>query len=314
MPKAFVLSPKEFVVHASISHSPVPSFLPPGSFARYSTLDWDRAAYNDVNEEGRKRKIIRPINRTPESPIQVRHNFQIGTINSSAGNGPTLHAHDYPEIFIPVYASFRVGYGPRGDKSVQIGLYDTFSIPVNVMRLFEANEIAPRESQMLSIFDTDRSDARDGISITSEIAAIDKAQGLDQGYAINDASDDPSPELIEQVHVARFALLPVWPEQGMLVRHVISSANPRARLRTRHTIEVDFLEVPSGSCSDTYSSQCREVFVPIEGVTDLHWNGRAIDMERLDVLTVAPGVERSIQSKGEGRTLMLRIRDTTNLQ
>jgi len=39
-----------------------------------------------------------------------------------------------------------------------------------------------------------------------------------------------------------------------------------------------------------------------------------IDMERLDVMTVAPGVERSIQAKGEGRTLMLRIRDTTNLQ
>jgi mannose-6-phosphate isomerase-like protein (cupin superfamily) len=195
-----------------------------------------------------------------------------------------------------------------------LGLYDTFSIPINVMRLFEANEVAPRESQMLSIFDTDRMDARDGITITSEIAAMDKAQGLDQGYEINDASDDPSPEKIEKDHVARFALLPIWPEQGMFVRYVISSTNPRARLRTRHTIEVDFLEVPAGSQSDTYVSACREVFVPIEGRTDLRWNGQIVDMERLDVLTVAPGVERSIQARGDGRTLMLRIRDTTNLQ
>ena len=301
-------------MNARPPHSPVPSFLPAGSFARYSTLDWDRAAYNDVNEEGRKRKIIRPINRTPQSPIKVIHHFQIGTINSSAGNGPTLHAHDYPEIFIPVHSSFRVGYGPRGEKSAQLGLYDTFSIPVNVMRYFEATEVAPRESQMLSIFDTDRMDARDGITITSEIAAQDQAQGLDQGYEINDASEDPSPESIESDHVARFALLPVWPEQGMLVRHVISSTNPRARLRTRHTIEVDFLEVPAGSNSDTYASPCREVFVPIEGVSDVLWDGQAIDMERLDVMTVAPGVARSIQSRGDARTLMLRIRDTTNLQ
>ncbi len=40
----------------TISKTGIPKFLPPGSFARYSELDWDRSAYNDVNEEGRRRK------------------------------------------------------------------------------------------------------------------------------------------------------------------------------------------------------------------------------------------------------------------
>ena len=300
-------------MNAPSPQRPEPHFLPAGSFARYASLDWDRAAYNDVTQEGRKRKIIRPINRTPESPIKVLHNFQIGTINSSAGNGPTLHAHDYPEIFIPVQSGFRVAHGPRGEHNVHLGLYDVFPIPLNVMRYFEAKEIAPLESQMLSIFDTARMDAREGITITSEIAALDKAQGLDQGYAINDNSESPSPELIEQIHVARFAQLPLQHAQGMLIRHVISSTNPLARLRTQHTIEVDFLELPAGSQSETYSSACREVFVPIEGAPDLFWNQQAIDLERLDVLTVAPGVQRSLAAKGQHRALLLRIRDTTNL-
>jgi len=43
---------------AIISKTGIPEFLPAGSFARYAELDWDRAAYNDVNEEGRRRKLF----------------------------------------------------------------------------------------------------------------------------------------------------------------------------------------------------------------------------------------------------------------
>ena len=40
---------------------PAPDFLPDGAFARYATLDWDRGAYSDVTQEGRRRKIIGKI-------------------------------------------------------------------------------------------------------------------------------------------------------------------------------------------------------------------------------------------------------------
>jgi hypothetical protein len=297
---------------AIISKTGIPEFLPAGSFARYAELDWDRAAYNDVNEEGRRRKIIRTINRTDKSPISVVHNFQIGTINSSSGNGPTLHAHDYPEIFIPVQSGYRVDYGPKGQHSAELGLYDTYSIPLNVMRQFEALESFLNESQMISIFDTSRNDAREGITITSEIAALDKAQGQDQGYLINDESDDVSPEVVQVRHIARFKDLKIFEKQGMKVRHVISSLNPSASLREIHTIEVDFLELSPGSISQTYESNCREVFVSLEGEPSMRWNGKLISLNRLDTISVAANDLRQIQAAPDAPALLLRIRDTTN--
>ena len=296
----------------TISKTGIPKFLPPGSFARYSELDWDRSAYNDVNEEGRRRKIIRTITRADKSPISILHNFQIGTINSSSGNGPTLHAHDYPEIFIPVQSGYRVDYGPKGQHSAELGLYDTYSIPLNVMRQFEALESFPNESQMVSIFDTSRQDAREGITITSEIAALDKEHGHDQGYLINDASDDVSPEVVQERHIARFKDLQVLDKQGMKIRHVISSLNFYAALREKHSIEVDFLELAAGTSSQTYESNCREVFVALEGEPVMKWNGKSLCLNRLDMMSVAANDLRQVQAKPNVSALLLRIRDITN--
>ena len=272
---------------AIISKTGIPEFLPAGSFARYA--EWDRSAYNDVNEEGRRRKIIRTINRTDKSPISILHNFQIGTINSSSGNGPTLHAHDYPEIFIPVQSGYRVDYGPKGQHSAELGVYDTYSIPLNVMRQVEALESFPNESQMISIFDTSRQDAREGITITSEIAALDKEQGHDQGYLINDESDDVSPEVVQARHIARFRDLQILDKQGMKIRHVISSLNSSAALREKHSIEVDFLELAV-----------------------MKWNGKLLCLNRLDMISVAANDLRQIQATTNATALLLRIRDTTN--
>src|SRR5206468_9025220 len=162
--------------------APVPAFLPEGSFARYAALDWDRGAYSDVSTEGRRRKIIRMISRAPNAPVRVKHNFQIGSIDSSAGNGPTLHAHDYPEVFIPIRSGYYVDYGNGGRHRARLGTYDAFSLPLNVLRKFEAVEVAPRESQMLSLFDTTLEDAKKGIKVTAEIAAADAAAGLPQDF------------------------------------------------------------------------------------------------------------------------------------
>jgi mannose-6-phosphate isomerase-like protein (cupin superfamily) len=292
--------------------APVPAFLPDGSFARYDSLDWDRGAYSDVSAEGRRRKIIRMISRAPDAPVRVKHNFQIGSIDSSAGNGPTLHAHDYPEVFIPIRSAYFVDYGDKGRHRARLGTYDAFSLPLNVLRKFEAVEVAPRESQMLSLFDTTLEDARKGIKITPEIAAADAAAGLQQDFDVSTDLVDFSPEQAEAEHIARFADLKVEDTGGLLLRRLIASGDSRAALRTPHNVQVDFIEVPAGKLSDAYRSECREVFVALEGQAQVLWNDKAVAMQRLDVFSVAPDAQRAIGAAGSSRALLLRIRDLTN--
>lgn len=294
------------------SPAPVPAFLPEGSFARYAALDWDRAAYSDVSAEGRRRKIIRMISRAPNAPVRVKHNFQIGSIDSSAGNGPTLHAHDYPEVFIPIRSGYYVDYGNDGRHRARLDTYDAFSLPLNVLRKFEAVEVAPRESQMLSLFDTTLEDAKKGIKVTAEIAAADEAAGLPLDFSVSDDLVDFSPEEAEAKHIARFAKLKVEETGGLLLRRLIASGDPRAALRTPHDFQVDFIEVPAGKLSDAWRSECREVFVALEGQPQVVWNDKPVAMDRLDVFSVAPDAQRAIGAAGNSRALLLRIRDLTN--
>jgi len=128
-------------------------------------------------------------------------------LSSSRGNGPALHAHDYPEIFIPIRSSFFVDYGKSGQHRVELGVYDAFSLPLNVLRKFEAFETAPQESQMLSIFDTAMDDARAGIKISPEVAAADAAAGMPQEFAVSDDLVDATPEQVQAKHIARFHAL-----------------------------------------------------------------------------------------------------------
>lgn len=290
----------------------VPAFLPSGAFARHAALDWDRAAYSDVSEAGRRRKIIRMISRAPDAPVRVRHNFQIGSIDSSSGNGPTLHAHDYPEIFIPVRSSYFVDYGHEGRHRARLDTYDAFSLPLNVLRKFEAYEHAPRESQMLSIFDTTLDDARKGIKVTPETAAADAAAGLPLDFDVSTDLADIAPEEVEGRHIARFSDLRVEQAEGLVLRRLIATADPRAPLRTPHSIEVDFLEVAAGQQSEPRRSDCREVLVALEGQPVVLWNGQPVGMQRLDVFSIGSAEQRAIRAAGGTRSLLLRVRDITN--
>jgi len=294
------------------SPAPVPTFVPQGSFARYASLSWDQKAYGDVSTEGRRRKIIRMISRAPDAPVQTRHNFQIGTINSSKGNSPVLHAHDYPEIFIPVRSSYRVEYGTEGQNSAVLGLYDTFSVPLFVPRRFEATEIAPSEGQLLSIFDTTLQDARKGIFLSPAIAALNTTIGVPQEFEILEEMKDMPANEAEANHIARFADLKVEDVGGLRLRRLIAADNQQAALRTPHTISVDFLEVEAGRQSDIYQSNYREVFVALEGQPEILWNGQPVTMERLDVFSVEPGCKRAVVAAGNTASLLLRISDLTN--
>jgi len=62
----------------------------------------------------------------------------------------------------------------------------------------------------------------------------------------------------------------------------------------------------------TWDSDCREVFLPLEGEPQILWNDQPVAMQRLDVLSVAPSVKRAIVAPNDACALLLRIRDLTN--
>ena len=77
-------------------------------------------------------------------------------------------------------------------------------------------------------------------------------------------------------------------------------------------IEVDFLELVAGTTSQNYESNCREVFVALEGEPVMKWNGKLLCLNRLDMISVAANDLRQLQATPNTPALLLRIRDTTN--
>jgi len=300
----------------AITADDIYSFLPAGSFARFAEIDWDADEFADGTAEGRRRKVKRIIKRSATAPINIRHNFVLGTLDSAAGNTPPLHAHDHPEIFIPVCAGYRISYGTDARNSVDLGLYDAISVPQHVLRLFESTEQDGRESQMLSIFDTNLENFHEGITVTPELRAYEISAGIPYhpDEQVSTAMVDIDPHELNDKYVARYAELSIEQQGDLRIRRLIAAADSRAALRTPHNIAVDYIEVPAGKSSQAYQSDCREVFIALEGQTQIIWNDNPIAMERLDILTVAPSDRRVIAAAGAGAALMLRIRDLTNTQ
>jgi mannose-6-phosphate isomerase-like protein (cupin superfamily) len=123
---------------------------------------------------------------------------------------------------------------------------------------------------------------------------------------------DISSEEVEANHIARFLNLKVESVDGMRLRRLIGANDGDAALRTPHTIGVDFIEVEPGTQSEAYESDCREVYVALEGQPTILWSDRPVEMERLDVFSVAPRMKRAIAASGNSPALLLRVRDLTN--
>lgn len=62
--------------------------------------------------------------------------FHLSIVRCGPGKGTGLHDHKTVEVFMPLTGRWSVIWGDAGENALQIGQYDTISIPPGVLRGF----------------------------------------------------------------------------------------------------------------------------------------------------------------------------------
>lgn len=71
-------------------------------------------------------------------PIPGPKDFAVVIAECEPHNGPGLHSHARStETFTCIQGRFRIEWGDAGEHAVELGLFDTISVPPGVMRRFE---------------------------------------------------------------------------------------------------------------------------------------------------------------------------------
>jgi len=156
--------------HRTPGHSaPVTRAEMEARIARAAALKPDLAAFPDLKDPARQRSVsyvISPGGTAGPSAITAPHNFHMAMLTMSKGVKPSTHSHPYNEIFIPLDARFRFYWGEALEESVELGPFDTISVPAGVFRTFE--NLEDKVARILSIFDT-AGDPHTGIVVPQAI-------------------------------------------------------------------------------------------------------------------------------------------------
>lgn len=97
------------------------------------------AAREALTARATKTVIARVTAETPwgNGAIPGPPNFAVVIAECEPGNGPGLHVHqNSTETFTCLRSRFRIEWGDEGQHSVELGLWDTISVPPGVMRRF----------------------------------------------------------------------------------------------------------------------------------------------------------------------------------
>tara|TARA_R110001606_G_scaffold213172_1_gene360991 strand:+ start:54 stop:641 length:588 start_codon:yes stop_codon:yes gene_type:complete len=71
-------------------------------------------------------------------PIPGPKDFAVVIAECEPHNGPGLHSHaKSTETFTCIQGRFRIEWGDEGENAVELGLFDTISVPPGVMRRFQ---------------------------------------------------------------------------------------------------------------------------------------------------------------------------------
>lgn len=108
--------------------------------ARFKDLVDDTEIFADINTaQGQRRHfhVISENGHLGPAKITTPHHFHISYLEVPPGTSAALHAHDAPEIFIPITGKFAILYGDRGEHEAALDPLDTISVPPGLMRTFK---------------------------------------------------------------------------------------------------------------------------------------------------------------------------------
>ncbi len=137
--------------------------------ARFGEQRADPKAFPDLADPARKRDVvymISPGETAGDAAISQPHNFHLSILTMNKGVRPTVHAHPYNEVFMPLDTSFSFHWGEACEESVTLAPFDVISIPAGVFRTFE--NLEDRPGHIMAIFDHG-GDPHEGIVVPAEM-------------------------------------------------------------------------------------------------------------------------------------------------
>ena len=91
--------------------------------------------YVDSGIPGCERTTYRVLGHPPDAPLAAG-DFHLNIVRCAPGKAAPLHNHLTQEVFVPLSGTWEVFWGPRGERSLRLGPFDTISIPPGVSRGF----------------------------------------------------------------------------------------------------------------------------------------------------------------------------------
>lgn len=149
--------------------------------ALYRDLQVDPNAFVDKDDPTKRlpiKYVISTDNKAAPAGISTPHSFHIAFIESKAGNSPVIHAHEYREIFMPLKGRYRIYYNRDPEEFVELGPYDTFSVPPLLWRRVEQQGERGEPGMVMVIYDN-VADPNQGIFVPQEVIDADRATGID---------------------------------------------------------------------------------------------------------------------------------------
>lgn len=149
--------------------------------AFYADLQPDPNAFVDKADPARRlpiKYVISTNHKAAPAGIATPHSFHMCFIESRAGNSPVIHAHEYREIFMPLVGRYRIYFNKDPEAFVELGPYDTFSVPPMLWRRVE-QQGAPGEVGRILVMYDNVEDPNRGIFVPQEVIDADRARGHD---------------------------------------------------------------------------------------------------------------------------------------
>jgi hypothetical protein len=149
--------------------------------AFYRDLVVDPNAFVDKADPTKRlpiKYVISTDHKAAPAGIATPHKFHMCFIESKAGNSPVIHAHEYREIFMPLKGTYRIYFNKDPEQFVELGPYDTFSVPPRLWRRVE-QQGEPGTQGMIMVMYDDVEDPNTGIFVPQEVIDADRARGHD---------------------------------------------------------------------------------------------------------------------------------------